>query len=59
MSIRIIEKISEPSIIYAGSTFKLKIKVVDDILQRKYITSENNKQLITEDGKKIITEWSE
>lgn len=56
---RIIEKIVEPTKIYVGSTFKLKIKVQDDYLQYRQIITENDKILITEDGKRIITEWSE
>lgn len=56
---RIIEKIVEPTKIYVGSTFKLKIKVQDDYLQYRQIITENGKILITEDGKQISTEWSE
>lgn len=56
---RIIEKIVEPTKIYVGSTFKLKIKVQDDYLQYRQIISEDSKILITEDGKQISTEWSE
>lgn len=40
-----------------GSTFKLKLKVQDDYFYKKNLVTENEMTLITEDNKKIITEW--
>lgn len=40
-----------------GSTFKLKIKVQDDYFYKKDLATENGMNLITEDGKKMKTEW--
>lgn len=57
MENKIIEKIVEPSKIYIGDKFTLKIKVRDAIPIKQYITTENSQILITEDNKKIITEW--
>lgn len=57
MASKIIEKIVEPSKIYIGDKFTLKIKVRDAIPIKQYITTENRQNLITEDNKKIITEW--
>lgn len=57
MENKIIEKIVEPSKIFVGEKFTLKIKVKDAILIKQYITTENSQILITEDNKKIITEW--
>lgn len=55
--LKIIEKILEPTKIEVGSSFLLKIKVEDNYFKRRKIISEDNKVLITEDGKKIRTEW--
>lgn len=57
MASKIIEKIVEPSKIFVGEKFTLKIKVKDAIPQKQYLTTENSQLLITEDNKKIITEW--
>lgn len=57
MENKIIEKIVEPSKIYIGDKFTLKFKVRDAIPIKQYITTENSQILITEDNKKIITEW--
>ena len=57
MENKIIEKIVEPSKIFVGEKFTLKIKVKDAIQIKQYITTENSQILITEDNKKIITEW--
>ena len=57
MENKIIEKIVEPSKIYIGDKFTLKIKARDAIPIKQYITTENSQILITEDNKKIITEW--
>lgn len=54
---KIQEIILEPSKIYAGSTFKLKIKVQDDYFNRKRIITENNVLITTQSGKIIRTEW--
>lgn len=57
MENKIIEKIVEPSKIFVGEKFTLKIKVKDAILIKQFIITENSQILITEDNKKIITEW--
>lgn len=54
----IVERILEPAKIYAGSSFRLKLKVKDGSLLYRQIVSEDNQVLITEDGEQIITEWS-
>lgn len=54
---KILEKIVEPSKIYVGSTFKLKIKVQDDYFNRKRIVTEDNILITTQSGKIIRTEW--
>lgn len=54
---KILEKIVEPSKIYTGSTFKLKIKVQDDYFNRKRIITEDNMLIATQSGKVIRTEW--
>lgn len=56
---KIIEIITEPSKIYVGSTFLLKVKVEDMSPSRKYLATENSLKIISEDNKKIITEWGE
>ena len=54
---KIQEIIIEPTKIKVCSNFLLKVKVEDDYFKRRKIISENNKVLITENGKKIRTEW--
>ena len=54
---KIQEIIVEPSKIEVGSTFKLKVSVIDDHINKQKIISENRKSIITEDGKNIRTEW--
>lgn len=56
---KIIEIITEPSKIYVGSTFLLKVKVKDMSPSRKYLATENSLKIISEDNKKIIAEWGE
>ena len=56
---RIIEKIIEPSKVYVGSSFMLKIKVQDSLLNKAQFITEDGLKLITEDNKNIITEWGE
>lgn len=56
---KIIEIITEPSKIYVGSTFLLKVKVEDMSPSRKYLATENSLKIISEDNKKIIAEWGE
>lgn len=54
---KIVEIISEPSKIYTCDKFKLKVKVDSPyLLQKKFIT-ENNIELITENGENVVTEW--
>ena len=56
---KIIEILTEPTEIYVGSSFKLKIKVEDMSPSRKYLATENSLKIISEDNKKIIAEWGE
>lgn len=56
---KIQEIIVEPNNIVVGSTFKLKVRVIDSYLNKKKIVSENRKIITTEDGKNIRTEWGE
>lgn len=58
MQNKISEILIEPTKIYSGSSFLLKIKIEDELLNKKYIATEENKILITENSKKIKTEWS-
>ena len=44
MSNKIIEIITEPSKIYAGSVFKLKVRVQKDYTQEKTLNTEDNKK---------------
>jgi len=59
MEIKITEKILEPSIVHTGSTFKLKVKVRDDLIKKRLLITENNIRFITENEKQLKTEWSE
>lgn len=59
MSSKIIEKILEPSKIFVGSKFVLKVKVEDDIEASKVLATEDGRRIITEDNKRIQMEWGE
>lgn len=48
MSTKIIEKIVEPSKVYIGSTFKLKIKAI------RYLTYNELKNMTYQEGKAFI-----
>lgn len=48
---KIQEIIVEPNKIVVGSTFKLKVRVIDSYLNKKKIVSENRKIIATEDEK--------
>lgn len=53
-----IQEISvEPNKIYTDSSFKIRIKIEDYYLKKRRLIGEDGKQLITEDNKKIRTEW--
>lgn len=54
---KIQEILVEPSKIYVGSTFKIKVKVEDDYFYKKRLISEDNLILITENEEPIRTEW--
>ena len=54
---KIQEILVEPSKIYTGSAFKIKVKVEDDYFYRKQLVSEDNFILVTENGESIRTEW--
>lgn len=56
---KIIEKIVEPSKIYVGSTFKLRVKVSDDYTFKKSLITESGLIIVTENKNKIRTEWGE
>lgn len=51
------EIIVEPEKIYTGSTFRLKVKVQDDYFYKKRLITEDGKAIVTEDSKKLRTEW--
>lgn len=59
MKNKIIEIITEPSKIYVGSTFLLKVKVEDMSPSRKYLATESFQKILSEDNKRIIAEWGE
>ena len=54
MSNKILEKIVEPSKIFVGSTFLLKIKV--DLIESYQLVTERSENIITEQCENIITE---
>lgn len=54
---KIQEILVEPSRIYTDSSFKIRIKIEDYYLKKRRLISEDGKQLITEENKKIRTEW--
>lgn len=54
---KIIEKIVEPNKIEVGSTFLLKIKIKDILTSKKMLVTEQGKKIITEDNKPIRSEW--
>ncbi len=56
---RITEMIIEPSAVYVGGSFKLKIRVHDDYIYKKTLVTESGLKLVTEDNKKIRTDWGE
>ena len=54
--LRISEIIIEPSIVYTNQEFKIKVKVDNEELLRQKFVTEDNIELITEDGENIVTE---
>ena len=56
---KIQEIIVESNRIEVGSTFKLKVRVIDSYKYKKIIISENKRKLLTEDGKIIRSEWGD
>lgn len=54
MANKIIEKLVEPSKILVGSTFLLKVKV--EFIKSYELITEDNDNIITEAGEKLITE---
>lgn len=56
---KIQEILVEPSRIYTDSSFKIRIKIEDYYLKKRRLISEDGKQLITEENKKIRTEWGD
>ena len=54
MANKIIEKLVEPSKILVGSTFLLKVKV--EFIKSYELITEDNNNIITEAGEKLITE---
>lgn len=59
METGIIELLVEPDQIYVNKTFKLKIKVKDISKEKKYISTESSKNIVSEDNKILIAEWGE
>lgn len=51
------EILVEPNKIEVGSIFKLKVRVIDNYINKQSVISENRKYIITENGKNIRTEW--
>lgn len=56
---KIVEVKVEPDKIYVGSIFMLKIKIEDSYVNEKYLYSEDNKILITENQFKIKKEGND
>ena len=56
---KIVEVIAEPNKMYVGATFKVKVKVQDTFISKKYLISEEEQTILSEDNQKIKTEWSE
>ncbi len=56
---KIIETIVESDKIEVGSTFKLKVRVIDSYIKKQIIISEDKKIITTETEEKIRTEWGE
>lgn len=56
---KIQEILVEPSRIYTDSSFKIRIEIEDYYLKKRRLISEDGKQLITEENKKIRTEWGD
>lgn len=56
---KIIETIVESDKIEVGSTFKLKVRVIDSYIKKQIIISEDKKIITTESEEKIRTEWGE
>ena len=54
MSNKILEKIVEPSKIFVGSTFLIKVKM--DLIESYQLITEKGDNLIMETGENIITE---
>lgn len=59
METGIIELLVEPNQIYVNKTFKLKIKVKDISKEKKYISTESSKNIVSEDNRILIAEWGE
>lgn len=58
MSIPKIREINmDPSKIYTDMGFKIKIKIESEYLLQKKFVTENNIDIITENGENIVTEW--
>ena len=56
---RIVETIIEPSKIYTGSIFKIKIKVEGNYAYKHSFITESGLNIITENNDIIRTEWGE
>ena len=54
---KILEINVEPLKIFTEDVFKVRIKVDSSFLSKSNIISEDNKNLITEQGDRIISEW--
>jgi hypothetical protein len=54
---RISEVIIDPNTVYVNKEFRLKIKIFSEYLLKEKFVTEDNKEIITEKGENIVTEW--
>ena len=54
---KITEVIVEPSQVYVGSTFLVKVRVKDALTTKKSLVTEKGKLIITENSNPLRSEW--
>ncbi|MEE0929584.1 MAG: hypothetical protein UIM53_01130 [Acutalibacteraceae bacterium] len=54
---KITEVIVEPSQVYVGSTFLVKVRVKDALTTKKLLVTEKGKLIITENSNPLRSEW--
>lgn len=54
---KITEVIVEPSQVYVGSTFLVKVRVKDALTTKKLLVTEKGKSIITENSNPLRSEW--